>query len=160
MSAKNAKKHCCSEAAQEAISNSDASSAKSRQARSPGSRAASSTFGGPVLLRRKEHPPRRYAPPLPKGELKTLPSFARRTVRLRRASTTQDQGGASTTKNRSCQYALRAWEDLRKRQFCLRQARSPRKGRPALPKAGRLALASLGQFHYRASLKRGTDTFF
>ena len=38
---------------------------------------ASSGFAGPVLLRRKDHPPRRYAPPLPKGELKTLPSCAR-----------------------------------------------------------------------------------
>jgi len=31
---------------------------------------------GQLLLRRKDHPPRRYAPPLPKGELDTLPSCA------------------------------------------------------------------------------------
>jgi len=67
------------------------------------------------------NPPRRYAPPLPKGELDT--------VSLRDASTTKDQGGASKITERSCQYALRAWKNLRKRQFRLRRASSASPGK-------------------------------
>ena len=78
---------------------------------------ASSTFGGPVLLRRKDHPPRRFAPPLPKGELDTLPSFARCTVRLRRASTTQNQGGASTPCGRGRPWKTRQLREDHSGQF-------------------------------------------
>ena len=59
----------------------NASSACGRQDRPGAGRPAPPVAGGPVLLRRKEHPPRRYALPLPKGELDTLPSCARWTVR-------------------------------------------------------------------------------